>query len=121
MTLLLRFYDACELLTAAKVTQNSHARRSPCDQTKNFLACWPLGTSLPGLADRSLYLVLGRILGAESRCCSGARTQEHCEERARPGSALNIKKSAVTIKDVLDDREPKPGSTHLARSRGIDT
>src|SRR5215472_8820797 len=62
----------------------------------------------------------GRISRAGSRCCGGVRAQEHREDRARAWGALNIKKSAVPVEDVLDDREPEPGPAHLARTRGID-
>src|SRR5215468_3133609 len=91
MTFLLRFYDVCR----------DHATAA-------------------GLPDRRPYLVLRRISRAGSRCCGGVRAQEYGEDRARPRGALNIKKSAVPIENVLDDREPEPGPAHLARARGVD-
>src|SRR5262249_9943330 len=52
--------------------------------------------------------------------CGGVRAQENGEHRAGAEGALDVEKSAVTVEDVLDDREPEPGPAHFARARGID-
>src|SRR5271155_5142586 len=72
--------------------------------------------SLPG---REFRVCLGRALGARRRWCGRMGAQEHSEDRADPGRALDLEKSAVMVEDVLDDGQAEPGAAHFARSCGV--
>jgi hypothetical protein len=47
--------------------------------------------------------------------------QEHLKDRADPGRALDLKKSAMVVENVLDDSQAEAGAAHFAGACRVDS